>query len=381
LVTTHQATALVIGGTGPTGPFIVEGLLDRGYDVTILHGDQHEVAFARHVRHLHGDPHFRESLRTLVSDRSFDVVVATYGRLRVTTEVFQHRAGHLVAVGAAMGAAAPLDDPSWPFPGRPSILDEGNLVDESDIARNKLAFRIAEARKAFFAAHAAGDFVGTYLGYSSLYGPRQPSPREWCVIRRVLEGRRQMVVADGGLRAETRGYVENAASGVLLAVDHPEVAGGNQYVISGERSYSMRQIIEAVVAILGAELELVDLPYDLALPCHPLWQHDRANRMVSVDKARRDLGYRDLVPDDVALERTVDWLMRERPRPGGPEELRLGDPFDYDAEDALMSKWAAARSAIGSVCYEVPLPSHFYRHPKKLGDEWTPIGHDAPAER
>lgn len=29
--------ALVVGGTGPTGPFLVQGLLARGFGVTILH--------------------------------------------------------------------------------------------------------------------------------------------------------------------------------------------------------------------------------------------------------------------------------------------------------------------------------------------------------
>ena len=28
--------ALVVGGTGPTGPFIVNGLVERGYEVTIF---------------------------------------------------------------------------------------------------------------------------------------------------------------------------------------------------------------------------------------------------------------------------------------------------------------------------------------------------------
>ncbi|MFT5444104.1 MAG: nucleoside-diphosphate-sugar epimerase, partial [Myxococcota bacterium] len=34
--------ALVIGGTGPTGHFIVNGLLDRGYHVAMLHRGEHE---------------------------------------------------------------------------------------------------------------------------------------------------------------------------------------------------------------------------------------------------------------------------------------------------------------------------------------------------
>ena len=35
--------ALVVGGTGPTGHFIVNGLRDRGYSVAILHTGRHEL--------------------------------------------------------------------------------------------------------------------------------------------------------------------------------------------------------------------------------------------------------------------------------------------------------------------------------------------------
>jgi nucleoside-diphosphate-sugar epimerase len=53
--------ALVIGGTGPTGPGVVSGLLERGFEVMILHGGQHEVKLPTEVQHIHtetrlGDP-------------------------------------------------------------------------------------------------------------------------------------------------------------------------------------------------------------------------------------------------------------------------------------------------------------------------------------
>ena len=35
--------ALIVGGTGPTGPFIVNGLIERGYEVTIFHRGTHEI--------------------------------------------------------------------------------------------------------------------------------------------------------------------------------------------------------------------------------------------------------------------------------------------------------------------------------------------------
>ena len=36
------SSALVVGGTGPTGPHILDGLLERGFDVTIFHRGTHE---------------------------------------------------------------------------------------------------------------------------------------------------------------------------------------------------------------------------------------------------------------------------------------------------------------------------------------------------
>ena len=49
-------SALVIGGTGPTGPGVVSGLLERGFEVTI---GQHEVELPTEVPHIYTDPHWR----------------------------------------------------------------------------------------------------------------------------------------------------------------------------------------------------------------------------------------------------------------------------------------------------------------------------------
>ena len=49
--------ALVIGGTGPTGHFIVNGLRERGYRVAILHRGRHELPeIPDDVEHIHTDP-------------------------------------------------------------------------------------------------------------------------------------------------------------------------------------------------------------------------------------------------------------------------------------------------------------------------------------
>ncbi len=75
--------ALIVGGTGPSGPFLANGLIERGYKVTIFHRGTHEILeIVPEVAHIHGDPHFRETIEAALGDRTFDVVIATYGRIR-----------------------------------------------------------------------------------------------------------------------------------------------------------------------------------------------------------------------------------------------------------------------------------------------------------
>jgi hypothetical protein len=38
------------------------------------------------VEHIHADPHFRETLDSAVAGRTFDVVIAAYGRVRLIAE-------------------------------------------------------------------------------------------------------------------------------------------------------------------------------------------------------------------------------------------------------------------------------------------------------
>src|SRR5208283_2771036 len=91
--------ALVVGGTGPTGPLVVEGLSRRGYRVTILHSGKHEVEFTPPVEHLHGEPHFLDSLRDMLQGRSFDLVIGMYGRLRYLAEAIKGKTPRFIAVG------------------------------------------------------------------------------------------------------------------------------------------------------------------------------------------------------------------------------------------------------------------------------------------
>lgn len=365
-------TALVIGGTGPTGPGVVQGLLDRGFEVTVLHGGQHEADLPAQVPHVHADPHFAETLEPALGGRSFDLVVAQYGRLRIIADLLRGRTGRLVAIGGATGSLAAADDPRWGRAGRPAVVTEEREQLERDAGRNKFGLRMAEAETAVLDAHRRGDYEATYLAYPIVYGPRVLVPHEWAVIRRLQEGRRQLIVADGGLKVETRLHVDNAVAAVLRVLDRWEDARGEKFVIADTDAFSMRQRIELVADRLGIGVELVDVPYAAAGPCHPYWRHERDNRIRPNEKSRWRLGYVDAVPADEALAATVDWLVAHPPRPGGEEEVRLGDPFDYAEDDRVIEAWLEV-SRQGAAAPR-QRAAHPYRHPQAPDEAWRPRG-------
>jgi nucleoside-diphosphate-sugar epimerase len=363
--------ALVIGGTGPTGPYVVRALHERGYETTVLHGGQHEVEFdVPDVEHIHTDPHFRETLEPAVAGRVYDVVVAQYGRLRVVADVFAGRTERLIAIGSATGIFADEHDERWGALGRPAVIRDASevYVDSPDV--DKLRFRMVESMRILMDHHAKGHYKATYIGYPLLYGPRQPKPLEWTIVRRLLDGRDRLIIADGGLKLETRVYAENAAHGVAVVLDNPDVASGKRYTVAEREVFSLARRIRFIAAYLDRDLDLVDMPYELAWPCHPLWRNRREHLLTDGAMIREELGYQELVTAEIATTRTIDWLMEHRPVARGELEQQVGDPFDYDAEDALIDRWVRARDTLGPVVVNLPTRRHAYRHPKAPGERW-----------
>src|SRR3990172_3080603 len=74
------------------------------------------------------------------------------------------------------------------------------------------------------AARRAATEIGvrvTMLRYPAIYGPGDTTPREWYYVRQALDGRRIVLPPNGGQAVFSRGYLENMAHAVALAVDAP----------------------------------------------------------------------------------------------------------------------------------------------------------------
>ena len=342
--------ALVIGGTGPTGMPIVRGLVDRGYEVTIVHRGLHERAETPpQVVHVHRDPYDAADLEAVFADARFEVVVAMYGRLRRIAELSVGHCEQFVSVGgvpAYRGWMNPwLDEPvGMPLP----IAEDAPTVAHPE--EDEKGYRIARTEEAVFEHHAGA----AHLRYPYVYGPYQLVPREWSIVRRILDGREHIVVADEGLTLHHHGYTENLAHAVLLAVDRPDAAAGKVFNAGDEEVLSVRQVIELVAAALDHRLEIVSMPYEIAIPARPLLtQPLPTHRVLDLTRVRHDLGYRDLVPARAAIAHTARWLVEHPCEPGGMEETVLTDPFDYGGEDALIDAWRRALASFTPVPFAV----------------------------
>jgi nucleoside-diphosphate-sugar epimerase len=310
---------LVVGGTGPTGPFIVNGLRERGREVTIFHRGTHEIPeIPPDVRHIHGDPHFAETIAAATAGETFDEVIATYGRIRLIAEAFAGKVGRFISVGGVavyrgFGNARLVKPVGVTAP----VREDAPVAD--DEAEERFGMLIAQTEDVVFANHP----TATVFRYPYVYGPYQLVPREWSIVRRVLDGRRHILLPDGGTTLSTHGWAGNLAHALLLAVDQPEASAGKAYNCG-------------------------------------------------------DLGYRDVLPAPEAIARTARWYA-ENPADADLEQ-RLGDPFDYawedrmiDAAGAAMACWEGARRGNGSDGELARSESgrrfrpHPYAHPKEAG--------------
>src|SRR5262249_25752311 len=186
-----------------------------------------------------------------------------------------------------------------------------------------------------------------HFRYPYVYGPYQLVPREWLVVRRVLDGRRRMIVADDGLTLHHHGYTENLAHALLLAIEQPDAAAGKIFNTGDEEVLSVRQVIEVVAQALGVRLDVVSMPYEIATPARPLLtQPLPTHRVLDLTRVRTELGYRDVTPARTAVALTARWLAEHPCAPGGQEETVLTDPFDYAAEDRLIAAWRAAIASL-----------------------------------
>ena len=340
--------SLIIGGTGPTGHFIVNGLRERGHNVTLLHSGRHEIPeTSEGVKHIHADAFSEDSLKDALRSLSFDLCITAYGRLRRIAELMTDHTDRFISIGGVPAYRGFMNPWLFDPPGLPVPISEEDLLVQVEKEDEK-GWRIVRTEEAVFQNHPNA----THFRYPYVYGSYQLVPREWCIVRRILDNRPHIIVPDDGLTLSSFGYAENLAHAILLAVDQPEISSGKTYNCGDEEVLSLRKVIEIITSAMNHKWEIVSMPWKIAVPARPLMMQPLpTHRVLSIEKIKRELGYRDVVKPAEGLVITAKWLAENRPEKGGQEEKMLQDPFDYEAEDKLISAWKGLLESIPEISY------------------------------
>jgi len=173
---------------------------------------------------------------------------------------------------------------------------------------------------------------GTVLRLPMIYGPGDPVQRFHPILKRIDDGRKQIIFADDVAPLRTpRGYVSDVGAAIALAASSPQAAG-RVYNVCEAESFGELDWARKIAVATGWQGEFVVLPHDRA-PKHLLWPGNTAQHIVaSSDRIRKELGYGELLPREEAIRRTIEW---ERANPPAAPTAQ----FNYEAEDEALSQF------------------------------------------
>ncbi len=182
------------------------------------------------------------------------------------------------------------------------------------------------------------ELPGTVLRLPMIYGPGDHLCRFHPVLQRIDDGRRLILFEEGWAAWRSpRGYVENVAAALALAAVS-EQAVGRVYNVAEMPAFSELDWAGKIAAATGWDGEFITLPKE-RMPPHLVPPGNSAQHWeADSTRIRRELGYKEPVPLDEAIHRTIDWARAHPPGEFNPHK------FDYAAEDSAA---AARATAVG----------------------------------
>jgi nucleoside-diphosphate-sugar epimerase len=162
----------------------------------------------------------------------------------------------------------------------------------------------------------------TVLRLPMVYGPGDYQHRMAPYLRRIAEARRAIVLDQGLARWRClRGYVEDVAAAIALAVTDSRAAG-RVYNVAEPTASTETEWAGRITEAAGWSGQVVIAPTGrLAVP----FNTDQ-DLVVDSSRIRAELGYREVVPQKEAFRRTIAWELEHL-----PDEVT-----NYTAEDAVI---------------------------------------------
>jgi len=309
--------ALVTGGAGFLGSFVVEKLKERGpKDVIVPQIEDYDLRDIKNIRRLFDDV-------TNSSDGSLsDLVIIHLAALAGGIGANRERPAEFFYDNLMMGV--PLMHEAWmrsvdkfvaigticaypkysPIPFQEQYLWDGYPEETNapyGLAKKMLLVQGQAYRDQY-------NFNSIYLLPVNLYGPRDNFNLETshvipALIRKCIEandrGDDHIVVWGDGSPTREFLYVEDAANGILLAAE--EYNGREPVNLGSGYEISIKNLVELIVNLTGFEGQIV---WDTSKP------NGQPRRSLDTSRAKEYFGFEAQTPFEEGLLRTIEWYRK-----------------------------------------------------------------------
>jgi CDP-glucose 4,6-dehydratase len=310
--------ALVTGGTGFAGSWLIQRLLERGADVvcivrdwvprsallagslpndiSVVFGDVRDQALLERVLGNYEVEYvFHLAAQTIVPIANRNPVETFDTNIRGTAALLEACRRSPCIRGIVVASSDKAYGAQTELPYREDMpLKPLHPYDVSKACADLLTRSYAATYGLPVAVTRAGNFFGGGdLNWSRLV----PG-----TIRSVLRGRRPVIRSDGTPRRDYV-YIEDVVDAYLLlaqSVGEGHVHGG-AVNISYQRPLSVREVVDAILAETGADLEPV---------AENLATHEIQDQYLDATRAYKELGWSPAFDFDEGLRRTVDWYRK-----------------------------------------------------------------------
>jgi nucleoside-diphosphate-sugar epimerase len=303
---------VVIGGTGHIGSFLVPRLVRGGHQVVSLSrgsrrpyiGDSAwdqvaEVTVDREAEDAAGT--FAARVAELDAEVVVDLLCFTTESARALVDALRGRVGHLISCGSIWMHGPSMKLPITEENGSPPIGTYG--ISKAAIAR--LLQQETEA----------GGLVTTSLHPGHISGPGWPvvnplgnlDPSVW---DRLASGA-ELVIPGLGAELMHHVHADDVAQAFALAVEHREAAAGQSMSVTAASALTVRGFASIAAGWFGQEAVLRSVSWEEFRAqtsqeyADQSWQHLSRSQYMSIDKARRLLGYAPAYEPEAAAKEAV----------------------------------------------------------------------------
>jgi nucleoside-diphosphate-sugar epimerase len=337
---------LLIGGNGFIGSPLTQQLLAAGHSVAIFHrgvpsGEQGNLL------HISGNRNqlaaYSSRLREFGPDVIVDLILSSgeqAGSLMqvargLTKRVVALSTGDVYRAWGVLHRVEPGELEPLPITENSALRTTRKLYSPENLKMMQSVFGWFTEDYDKIAVEEAvmndAQLPGTIVRLPMVYGPGDPLHRFFPTLKRIADGRPAIIIPEGSAEWRgPRGYVENVAHAITLAVTSDRAAG-RIYNICDEPCISDLEWQTRIAKQTDWTGKFIVLPTERT-PSHLRFSANAAQHVVvSSEQIRIELGYREIVSVNNAINRTIAWEQANPPKTINSQQ------FDYAAEDAALA--------------------------------------------